>query len=120
MERKVKHVTEVDSVTISEAIIICHPDHVLDYQRINHTTALTRCESLAAALETAERIMDHMDTVIIILDDILKFRCGSDITERNALIKPFLQYCLLNDATVFLKSEHISDSLQALIEKVFS
>ncbi len=120
MERKVNHVTEIDEPIIHQAIIICHPDHVLDYQGVLYESSVMSCESLAAAIECAEKIIDNTTDTVIILDDILKFRCGSDITERNALLKPFLQYCLLNESTVYLKSEHISDSLQALIEKVFS
>lgn len=75
-------------------------------------------DGLYEALELAERLIDTTDEAII-LDDILKFGCRPLITERNATLKPFIQYAMISGNMIYLKSDELSESLETLINKIF-
>lgn len=75
--------------------------------------------SLYAAIEIADQFILECDMDVII-DDINKFTCGRSChMERNAVMKPFLMKMARLTNKLIMRTDEVSPSLDAMIDKIF-
>lgn len=114
---KVTQITSSDISDFSNLVVICMPDEFEKYNGKSETIYVV--ESLARAIDLAEVAMDFYYDVL--MDDINKFHCFKAChMERGAMMKAFFVSNYRQDQTLILRTDEISESLNAMIEKVFS
>jgi hypothetical protein len=108
--------TKIEKIDHENTLAICTVDEIKKYRGY---AAKTIAGTLAMALELAERAFEVGYDVI--LDDINKFPCANPChMERNAMLKAFFTTIYRHNQKLFLRTDEISESLDALIKKVFS